>query len=141
MYSMYTQRHHFLQRRKTKPILQINFKLNAAIAEYEKICQSVAEPVAEVPGLRWKVWLLNEREKEAGGVYLFDTEQAINDYLAGPIIAAVKLHPALSEISVKQFDVMEHFTSITHGPVSALAAAHLAVGAKVSVRARPSGRR
>lgn len=100
-------------------ILQINFKLKASTAEYEKVCQSAAHAVADVPGLRWKVWLLNEREKEAGGIYLFDTDQALNDYLAGPIVAQVKNHPALQDLSAKQFDVMEEVTAITHGPVMA----------------------
>ena len=104
-------------------ILQINFKLKVSTAEYEKICQSVAHPVADVPGLRWKLWLLNEGEKEAGGVYLFDGEQELNDYLAGPIIAQVKSHPALQDLSAKQFDIMEDVTAITRGPVTAMAAA------------------
>jgi hypothetical protein len=105
------------------PILQVNFKLNVPAAEYERICQSVAQPIADVPGLRWKVWLLNERDKEAGGIYLFDTEQALNDYVAGPIVALVRSHPALQDLSAKKFDVMEAVTAVTRGPVSAMAAA------------------
>ena len=105
------------------PILQINFKLNAPAAEYEKMCQSLAQPVADVSGLRWKVWLLNEREKEAGGIYLFDTEEALNDYVAGPIVTQVKSHPALQDVTAKKFNVMEEVTAITRGPVSTLAAA------------------
>lgn len=105
------------------PILQINFKLNVPTAEYEKICQSLSQPVADVPGLRWKVWLLNEQDQEAGGIYLFDTEQSLNEYVAGPIVAQVKSHPALRDLSAKKFDVMEEPTAITRGPVSAVAAA------------------
>jgi Putative mono-oxygenase ydhR len=120
---MYTQRHQVSSRRKTMPILQINFKLTAPVAEYEKICDAVAHPIADVPGLRWKVWLLNERDKEAGGIYLFDTKQALNDYLAGPIVAQVKIHRALQDLSAKTFDVMEEVTAITRGPVSTMAAA------------------
>jgi hypothetical protein len=106
----------------TPKILQINFKLNASTADYEKVCQSVAQAVADVPGLRWKIWLLNEREKEAGGMYLFDTEQALNDYLAGPIVAQVKSHPAIQDLSAKQFEVMGEVTAITRGPLLAMAA-------------------
>jgi len=105
------------------PILQVNFKLQSSTAEYEQICQSVAQVIASVPGLRWKVWLLNKQEKEAGGIYLFDTQEALNNYLAGPIVAQLKSHPAVSEVSAKQFDVMPEVTAITHGPVSAMAAA------------------
>jgi hypothetical protein len=106
------------------PILQINFKLDTPVAEYERICQALAQSIADVPGLRWKVWLLNEGKKEAGGIYLFATEQALTDYVAGPLLAQVKSHPALQDLSVKKFDVMEEVTAITRGPVSAMAAAH-----------------
>ena len=105
------------------PILQINFKLNVSTAEYQKICESVAQAVADVPGLRWKLWLLNEEKKEAGGIYLFQDEQALNNYLSGPIIAQVKSHPGLQDISAKRFDVMEEMTAVTHGPTPATTAA------------------
>jgi Putative mono-oxygenase ydhR len=105
------------------PILQINFKLNVPAAEYSEICQSVAQAIADVPGLRWKVWLLNEQEREAGGIYVFDTELALNDYLAGPIVGQIKSHPGLQDLSAKKFDVMEEVTAITRGPACARAAA------------------
>lgn len=74
------------------PILQINFKLNVAPAEYRKLCKSVAQTIADVPGLLWKVWLLNEQDGEAGGIYLFQ-EQSLTAYLSGPIIRQIKSPP------------------------------------------------
>jgi hypothetical protein len=68
--------------------------------------------------LRWKLWPLNDREKEGGGIYLFESEQALNDFLSGPLAAGVKGHPALYDFSAKTFDVMADVTSITRGPVS-----------------------
>ena len=38
-------------------------------------------------------------------------------FLEGPLAAQVTSHPALSDFSVKQFDVMEDLTSITRGPL------------------------
>lgn len=105
------------------PILQVNFKLNVSSAEYQSICDSVAQAFAQVQGLRWKIWLLNEQEKEAGGIYLFADEAALNEYLSGPLVARVKSMPEIRELSVKRFEVMEDVTAITHGPVSAMAAA------------------
>jgi len=103
-------------------ILQINFKFRATTADYQNLCQSVAEAFAALPGLRWKIWLLNEQEKEAGGIYLFESNQAVNDYLSGPLVAQVKGHPALYDLSAKVFDVMADVTAITRGPVPAMAA-------------------
>lgn len=105
------------------PILQTNFKLNVSSSEYQEMCKSLADTFAAVPGLQWKIWLLNERENEAGGIYLFGSEQALHDFLSGPIVSQLKGHPAFRDISVKLFDVMDGVTAVTRGPVSAAAAA------------------
>ena len=105
------------------PILEINFKLNVSTAEYQQICKAVAQPIAEVPGLIWKVWLLNEEEKEAGGVYLFKDQQSLNGYLSGPIVAQLMTHPALREISTTRFDVMGEVSDTTRAPIPMMAAA------------------
>jgi len=101
----------------SQKILQINFKLSVSAKDYEQACLPAAQPIADTPGLRWKVWLMNEAEREAGGIYLFDDEASGQAFLAGPIVAAVKSNPAISHISAKMFDVMENLTAITHGPV------------------------
>ena len=98
-------------------ILQINFKFNVSRAEYEQAVSPLADPIAAVAGLRWKIWLMNEAESEAGGIMLFDDEAAVTAYLGGPIVAQITSHPALSDFSVKQFDVLEEQTAITHGSV------------------------
>ena len=102
------------------PILQINFKLNVPPAEYQKISESIAQTIADVPGLVWKVWLLNEQEGEAGGIYLFQDEQSLVGYLSGPIVAQIKSLPQLREISAKRFDTIPEITAVTRGPIPAL---------------------
>ena len=101
------------------PILQINFKLNVSSAEYRKICESAAPTIADVPGLVWKVWLLNEQESEAGGIYLFQDEQSLAAYLSDPIIAQIKSLPQLREISAKRFETIPELTAVTRGPFRA----------------------
>ena len=58
-----------------------------------------------------------KQNTEAGGNYLFESEAAAHDYMAGPIVAARKSSPAVSEITAKLFDMMERHTAITRGPV------------------------
>jgi hypothetical protein len=99
-------------------VLQVNFKLNVSPAEYEKTVTPMAEAFAEVEGLRWKVWLLNQEEREAGGVYLFEDESSCAAFLAGPLATAVKSAPFVRELSVKRFEIMTELTEVTHGPVS-----------------------
>lgn len=98
-------------------ILQINFKFNITPAELAEGFAPLAEPISKVPGLRWKIWSLNPDTSEFGGIYLFDSTESIKAYLEGPIIAQVKKHPALSDMSVKQFGVIDEFSAITRGPI------------------------
>jgi len=107
------------ERRKdmSEKILQLNLNFSISRTELEAAWSEAAQPIADVPGLRWKVWLMNEAEKEAGGIYLFESEAAAQSYLAGPIVAALKSSPAVSNISAKLFDVLESHSAITRGPV------------------------
>jgi hypothetical protein len=98
-------------------ILQLNFKFSVTKAEYEQAANSLASEFADVAGLRWKVWILNEAENEAGGIYLFNDDSSLQSFLAGPLAAKVQSHPAISDMSVKQSDVMADVTAITRGPV------------------------
>jgi hypothetical protein len=98
-------------------LLQINFKFNVSSEEYRGIADQLAAPFAEVEGLRWKIWIINEAESEAGGFYLFDGEASRKAFLEGPLAAQVSNHPALSELSVKPFDVMAGPTAAARGPV------------------------
>jgi len=95
-------------------ILQINYKLTGPRAEYEKENLPYARPIADIPGLRWKVWIISEAQSEAGGIYLFDDDAAVDAFMDGPIIAEMKGDPTLS---IKAFDVIEELTTITRGPV------------------------
>jgi hypothetical protein len=98
-------------------ILQLNFKYHASKAEYEQAVAPLAGDFAAVPGMRWKIWIINDAAKEAGGIYLFDDEASVKAMLEGSLVAQVTSHPALSDFSVKQFDVMDDPTAITRGPV------------------------
>ena len=104
-------------------ILQVNFKFNISRTQFEETASSIAQAFAEVPGCVWKVWLMNEAESEGGGIYLFADEAAVENYKASPLIAAVLSNPALSDFSVKQFEVLEEVSRVTRAPLSATAAA------------------
>jgi len=98
-------------------ILQINFKFSISPDELAEGFAPTAGPIAEVAGLRWKIWSLNEAASEFAGIYLFDDSESAQAFLEGPIIAEVSKHPALSDISAKQFDVIDELSAITRGPV------------------------
>ena len=100
-------------------ILQINFTLDVPVAEYQKMADSVAHAFVDVPGLKWKIWLLNLAAREAGGIYLFDSQASVDAYLNGPLVAQLRGLTSIRNISVKQFEVMPEITALTRGPVEA----------------------
>lgn len=50
----------------SQKILQVNLKFSIPRADLEAAWLPVAQPIADVPGLRWKIWLMNETEHTAG---------------------------------------------------------------------------
>ena len=98
-------------------ILQVTFKFSVTGEEYTQAVTALADEYAAVPGLRWKIWIINEAEHEAGGIYFLEDEASLKALLEGPLTAKVVSHPALSDFSVKHFDVMEDITTITRGPI------------------------
>lgn len=101
-------------------VLQINFKFNVSASDYEAAVAPLASEIAKVPGLLWKVWLMNEADSEAGGIYLFSDAQSVQDYLGSPIVAGIKSHPALTNITAKVFDTLSEPTRTTRGPLATL---------------------
>ena len=63
----------------------------------------------------WKIWTENQKEKIAGGIYLFEDEVSAQNYLE-------KHSARLKEMGVKEvrghiFDVNGPLSSINKGPV------------------------
>ena len=98
-------------------LLQLNLKFSVSPDEYKQAVGPLAKELAAVPGHRWTIWLMNEEDQEAGGIYLFEDETSLMGFLRGPIVASVSSNPALSDITVKTFNVMEEQTTIAKGPV------------------------
>lgn len=98
-------------------VLQVNFKLAVPAAEWKQIAESVVGEFTDVPGLRWKVWLLDEENGAAGGIYLFDDDAAVQNFLQTPIAQQLPNAPFLTDLSVKSYDVMDRVTAMTRGPV------------------------
>ena len=98
-------------------ILQINYRFNVAREAHDQAVALMADDIAATPGLTWKVWLMNEEGSEAGGIYFFESAAAAKAFLESALVAQVLQHPALSDFSVKQFDVAEGLSRITRAPI------------------------
>src|SRR4029453_17304128 len=95
--------------------LQIQFDLRCSPAEFREHADHVASAFAAVPGLLWKIWLLDEERGRGGGVYLFADRAAATAYLAGPIVAGLRANPAVAGVEVRLFDVLDGPSVITRG--------------------------
>ena len=103
----------------SQQILQVNMNFSVPRADLEEAWLGVAQPISATPGLLWKIWLINEKTQEAGGIYLFESADAANAYVGGPIVAGLKASPAVSNISAKMFDVLSEHSAITRAPLTA----------------------
>ena len=83
--------------------------------EMAEAYKDLAESITKEPGFIWKFWTENEETKEAGGIYLFESEEAAKKYVA--------MHQArlesfgVTNIRVRYFDVNEQLSTITKAPL------------------------
>ncbi|MEZ4717974.1 MAG: YdhR family protein [Caldilineaceae bacterium] len=103
-------------------VLQIHFQYDITSDEYRAAATSLADTFAQLDGLRWKIWTLNEETGEAGGIFLFDDEPSRQGYLDGLYAEVIGGNPAFHDSVIKKFDVIEDATQATHGPVGTVMA-------------------
>ena len=101
----------------SRTILQINYTFNLSRAEHTALVTPMAEYIAAVPGLVWKIWLVNEADHEAGGIYLFENAEAAQAFVSSAPVTGFAAHPALGAFSVKMFEAVEALSRITRGPL------------------------
>jgi dsDNA-binding SOS-regulon protein len=98
-------------------VLQINFKYNISTAEFKRQMLDNAPRLAAVKGLKWKIWSMDEAKREASGYYLFENEEAMENYLNRVFLVGMGNNPTVSNIVVKKLEILEEPTAITRGPV------------------------
>jgi hypothetical protein len=102
-------------------LLQVNYRRehgqqNHDQAEY---MLAAAEKISGLPGLQWKIWIYDDSEGAAGGIYLFDTEEHARAWGDDMLPGSLGELPGVSDIEARYFDVDERLTGITRGPVAA----------------------
>ena len=80
---------------------------------YRAHCEAVAPMFAEIPGLRAKAWLANTSTNTYGGVYAWDSREAMDAYVGGPIWGALLANPGMADATTRDFSVLERPTEIT----------------------------
>ncbi|HEY0432885.1 MAG TPA: YdhR family protein [Chitinophagaceae bacterium] len=97
----------------TKRLLTTRFNYSIPAEELKKIMPAVAPKFSLIPGCRWKIWLHNEDHKEAGGIYLFESAIALEQFLNSKLLASVANNPAFSNFETHTFDIDETASVLT----------------------------
>ena len=101
----------------TKKVFTTKFNYSMPTEELNKIMPAVAPKFSEIPGCNWKIWLINEDHKEAGGVYLFESATELEQFLKSNLFASVAHNPAFSNLQTNTFGVAEAASVITGAPL------------------------
>jgi hypothetical protein len=98
-------------------VLQTNFTFTVSAEEFQAAAEPLADAFAAVPGLAWKVWLLNPQTRQAGGIYLFESEEALDAFLDGPLVEGMRNHPAIVDVTIDATPVWERVSAVTRAPI------------------------
>jgi hypothetical protein len=102
-------------------VLIIYFNLrNVDEAQYERLCDEVAPAFAAVPGLTSKIWIKNSDTGTYGGVYVFETRDALNRFQESDLFRGLAVNKNLMHITADDFEVMEAPTRVTNGILAAV---------------------
>src|SRR5262245_56853304 len=91
----------------------VTFGITIPEAEYHALAGSVAEAFTHWPGPVATWWLNASASGTYGGVYLFDDRAAADASRGTPQFAALAENPVFTDLSVREFDLIEGLTAIT----------------------------
>lgn len=95
-------------------ILQVDFPFDGPFEpNVPEEMKSLAQSINKEPGFLWKIWTENPENKEAGGIYAFDSEAHAQQYLAMHSERLKQM--SVSSINSKIFKVNDTLTEITKG--------------------------
>ena len=69
--------------------------------------------ITQIDGLRSKAWIADARTNTYGGIYAWESEEAMDAYVQGPVFGALRSNPLLAALSSRAFTVLEQPTRIT----------------------------
>lgn len=99
----------------------INFRLRGlSEGDYRSLCDQLAPSFRDVPGLISKVWLARPEDNTYGGVYTWQSRQAMAAFTETELFQAVLNHPNLADIQSTDYAVLEEPSRVTRGVAGAV---------------------
>ena len=94
----------------------VNFNLmDITEQEYRAVCDQEASVFGVLPGLIAKYWLADPETNTYGGVYLWESREALDEYLNGEVWVAVKADPHITNITSREYSILDAPTRVTRG--------------------------
>ena len=86
----------------------VNFNLsNLKHEAYVDFCTAVAPQFAGVAGLISKTWLSDQENNTYGGVYVWESRAAMEEFAASDLFRSVASNPSLANIISRDFEVLD----------------------------------
>jgi quinol monooxygenase YgiN len=101
----------------SQKMLVTNFTFSVSRDELKAMAGQLAPAFAAVTGCLWKIWLVAEDKNEAGAVYLFADDAALQAFKASPLVASVLAHPALGNFELRERSINAEASAITRAPL------------------------
>lgn len=95
--------------------LQVELELAVAPDVWLARCESAVPTMRRLPGLVWKLWVLDADASRAGGVYLFQNAEAARAYAEGPVLEHLRASPAVKNVGVRLLPVVDALSRQTFG--------------------------
>ncbi|HVL47108.1 MAG TPA: YdhR family protein [Candidatus Thermoplasmatota archaeon] len=99
-------------------IVTVRFRVTFSRRELEESFMPDAPAIAELPGMRWKIWAFEESIREFQSVYLFENPASADRFARGDIIEGLRKDPNLSDVQVSTHAVLESLSRVTRAPVA-----------------------
>jgi hypothetical protein len=97
-------------------LLQVDFKFEGPFGnEMTSTFTDTANSINKEEGFIWKIWTENKEEKEAGGIYLFETKEDAEKYLDMHMKRLKGF--GITGIKGKIFKTNEQLTTLNRGPL------------------------
>ncbi len=98
-------------------LLQVDFAFNGPFGNaMTNALNELALSITAEPGFIWKIWTENESLKEAGGIYLFESEATAQAYLEKHTARLKGL--GVDEVRGRIYDINVELSKITKAPDS-----------------------
>ena len=94
----------------------LNFQLENITAEqFRTQCDELAPTLAKTPGLISKVWLADSTANTYGGIYTWRDRAAFRAFAESDFAKSLLSNPNITNVSMRDFAVLEGPTRVTRG--------------------------